>query len=65
VIAKVREILLVGKQATQRVDVERFNLKNLSELEVRKQYQIGISDRIAALENVHDSEDLNRAWGKC
>jgi hypothetical protein len=42
--------------------VERFNLRKLNELEVRKQYQIRISNRFAALENVSDSEDINRAW---
>jgi len=39
VVAKVRERLAVSKQATQKFDVERFNLRNISELEVRKQYQ--------------------------
>ena len=38
VIAKVRERLAVGKQATQRLDSQRFNLSNLNDLEVRKQY---------------------------
>jgi hypothetical protein len=33
----------------------------LSELEVRKQYQIKISKRFAALKNFNDSEDINRA----
>jgi hypothetical protein len=41
-------------------DLERFNLRELNELEVRKQYQIKIS--IAALENLSDSEDINKAW---
>jgi hypothetical protein len=40
VVAKVRERLAVIKQAAQKFDVEIFNLKKLSELEVRKQYQI-------------------------
>ena len=40
------------------------NLKKLSVLEVRKQYQIIISKRLAALENLNDSEDTNRAWEK-
>ena len=35
VIAEVREILSVRKQAAQKFDVERFNLKKLSELEVK------------------------------
>jgi hypothetical protein len=33
-----------------------------SELEVRKQYQLKISNRYAALENLNVSEDINRAW---
>jgi len=40
VVAKVRERLAVSKKAAQKCDVERFNLRKLSELEVRKQYQI-------------------------
>jgi hypothetical protein len=31
VVAKVRERLAVSKQAAQKVDMERFNLKKLSE----------------------------------
>jgi hypothetical protein len=31
-------------------------------MEVRKQYKIKISNRFAALENLSDSEDINRAW---
>ena len=42
--------------------MERFNLWKLSELEVRKQYQIKISNRFAALENLSDGEDIKRAW---
>ena len=41
--------------------MERFNLRKLNELEVRKQYQIAITNRCAALENLSDSEDINRA----
>jgi hypothetical protein len=62
VIAEVRGRLSVRKQAAQMIDVERFNLKKLSELEVSKQYQTDFSDRFAALENLRDSEDINRAW---
>jgi hypothetical protein len=42
--------------------VERFYLRKLSELETRKQYPIKIPNRFAALENLNDSEDINRAW---
>ena len=41
--------------------MERFNLRKLSALEVRRQYQIKVSKRFAALENLNDSEDINRA----
>jgi endonuclease/exonuclease/phosphatase family metal-dependent hydrolase len=36
VVAKVRERLAISKQAAQKFDTDRFNLKKLSELEVRK-----------------------------
>jgi len=42
--------------------VERFNLRKLNELEVRKRYWIEILKRFAALENLSDSEDINRFW---
>ena len=42
VVAEVRERLAVSKQEPQEFDVERFNLKKLSDLEVRKQYEIKI-----------------------
>jgi len=41
--------------------VERFNLRKPSELEIGKQYQIKISNRSAALENLNDSEDIKKA----
>jgi len=62
VVAKVRERLAVSKQAAQRFHVERFNLRKLNELQVRNQYQIKISNKYAALENLNDSKDINRAW---
>ena len=45
-VAKLRERL-----TTQKFDLERFNLGKLSELEVREQNQIKISNRFAALKN--------------
>ena len=60
VVAKVRKTFAVNKQASQNFDVERFNLRKLSGLEVRKQYQIEISNRFAALESLSDSMDMNR-----
>jgi hypothetical protein len=44
------------------LDVEKFNLWKLNDLEVRKQYRIEITYRFAALENLSDDEDINKAW---
>jgi len=62
VISKVRERLAMGKQAAQRFDRQRFNLRKINEPEVREQYQIKITNRFAALENMNDYEDINRIW---
>ena len=57
-VAEVRERLAGSKQAAQRFDGTRFNLRKLNELEVRKEYQIEITNRSAALENLSDDEDI-------
>jgi hypothetical protein len=54
--------LAVRKQAAQKFDGGRFNLRKLNDLEVRKQCQIEITNRFAALENISEDEDINRAW---
>ena len=46
----------------QKLDGERFNLRKLTDLEVKKQYQIEIINRFAALGNISDDGDINRAW---
>ena len=61
-VAKVRERLAVSKQEAQRFDGKRLNLRKLNELEFRKQYQIEITNRFTAFENLSDDKDLNRAW---
>jgi hypothetical protein len=55
VTAKVTNKLSARKQAAQKNDVERFNLKNLSEMQVRKQYETEISKRLAAWENIKEN----------
>jgi len=62
VVAKFRERLAVSKQAQQKFDEERFNLRKLNELEVRKMYQIEITNRFAALENSNSNEDIISVW---
>jgi len=62
VVGNVRATLAVSKQVTQKFDTKRFNLRKLNELEVRKQCQIKISNRLEAMKNLNDSEDVIRAW---
>jgi len=62
VVAKVKERLAGSKQAAQKFDGERFNLRKLTALEVRKEYQTEITNRFVALENLSDSKDKDRAW---
>jgi hypothetical protein len=62
VVAKVKELFSLSKKTAQKLDVERCNPRKLRELEVRKQYQVKISNRLRAMENLNDSEDKNRAW---
>jgi hypothetical protein len=42
--------------------MERFNLKKLGKVEGKEQYRVEISNRFAALENLNDDVDINRAW---
>jgi hypothetical protein len=62
VVAKVRERLAVSKRMVKKMDVERFNLKQLNEEEVKVQYQVTIKNKFAALKNLDDNVDINRAW---
>jgi hypothetical protein len=62
VVAEVRERLAVSKRAAQKIDTERFNVKKLKEGGVKEQYQATIRNMFAALENLEDSGDINRAW---
>jgi hypothetical protein len=62
VVAKVRERLAVGKRMVKKMNMERFNLKHLNEEEVKEQYQITIKNKLAALENLDDNGDINKAW---
>jgi hypothetical protein len=62
VVAKVRERLAVGKQASQKTDTERFNVKKLNKGDVKEQYQVTIRNKFAAVENLEGSGDIHRAW---
>ena len=54
--------MTVIKQVAQKFHGEIFNLRELNELKVRKQHQIEFTNRSAALEDLCDDEDINRAW---
>jgi hypothetical protein len=45
-----------------RVQMERFNLKKLNEVEGKEQYCIEISNWFSALENLNTEVDINSAW---
>jgi hypothetical protein len=60
VVAKFWENLAVSKQTMHKFHMERFNLKKLNEVEDKEQYQVEISRRFAALENLDDDADINR-----
>jgi hypothetical protein len=48
--------LAVSKQEAQKFYVERFNLRKLSVLQVRKQYQIKVSKRFTSLYILNQAE---------
>jgi hypothetical protein len=52
VVAKVRERLALSKRMVKKMDVERFNLKQLNEEEVKEEHQVTIKNKCAALENL-------------
>jgi hypothetical protein len=60
--ARRREKLSVSKRAAQKFDMQRFDLRKLNNAEVKEQYGVKISNRFAALENLDDNVDINRAW---
>jgi hypothetical protein len=62
VVPNVRERLSVSKQTAHKFYRERFNLRKLNVLEDRKQYQIKVSKRFAALEILSYSKDRDGAW---
>ena len=62
VVAKVTRRLAVSKQAARKFEGEWFNLKKVNELKIRKLYQIEISNRFAALQNLSYSEIIVTAW---
>jgi hypothetical protein len=50
-VAVLRDRFLLSKKAAQKLDVERYFLNKLREVEFTEQYQIQISYRFTALDN--------------
>jgi hypothetical protein len=61
VVAEVRRRLSVSERAAQKFDMERFNLRNVNTVEAKENYQVKISNRLSALENLHYIVDISRA----
>jgi hypothetical protein len=60
--AKVRERLAVNKQRSQRFNMERFNFKNLNDVEGKEQFRVEVSNRFAAFELLDEEVEFNSAW---
>jgi ubiquitin len=62
VASKLREGLSVSKRLAQKFDMQRFDISELNDAEVKEQYQVKITNRFAALENFDDNVGTNRTW---
>jgi hypothetical protein len=62
VVVKVRERLAVNKRRSQRFHVERFNLKNLYDVEGKEQFFLEVSSRFADLEDFEAAVEVDSAW---
>jgi hypothetical protein len=62
VVAKLRERISVSTRVRQHPDLERFDLKRLDDVEVKKKYQVEISISFADLESLDKCFDIQYAW---
>jgi hypothetical protein len=62
-VAKVRESLAANKQRSSRFHIERSSLKKLNHRDGKEHYQVEVSNRFAALEDL-DTEVDNKSAGK-
>jgi hypothetical protein len=47
VVAQVGDVLSLSNRATQKFDMERFNLKELNETEGKQQFRVRISNELS------------------
>jgi hypothetical protein len=62
VVTKLRERISVSKRASQKFDLERFDLKKLDDVEVKEKYQVEIPNRLTTLESLDESFEINNSW---
>jgi hypothetical protein len=62
VVAEVRERLALSKRAAQNTDVETLSLEKLKQGDVKEEYLVTIRNKLASLESLEDSGDINAAW---
>jgi hypothetical protein len=55
VVSKIRERLAVSKRPVNKMDMDRFNLKKLNEVEGAEQYQVTMKNRFSLLENLENN----------
>jgi predicted transcriptional regulator len=61
VAAKFRENFKVGKRIAQKMDIDRSVLSSLNG-GVEEQYQVTVTNKFAALENLEDNGNVNKSW---
>jgi hypothetical protein len=62
VFEEERERLSASKQVAQKLDMDRFNLKKLSKMEVRERHQLNITNSSEVLESIDDKGHIQGAW---
>jgi hypothetical protein len=60
VVAKVRKRIAVSKREMRKFDMQRFNVTKVNEIGGKEHYQVKVSNKFAALENLDDDVDINR-----
>jgi hypothetical protein len=60
-VAKLRDRISVSKRARQKYDFDRFDLKELNDVEIKEKYQVEITS-ICIFRGTNDSFDINNAW---
>jgi hypothetical protein len=61
-MAKLREKISVNKRVRQNFDLERFDLKEHDDIQVKEKYCVETSSSFAALETLDDIFGINNAW---